>query len=310
MAPLPQPTQPTIDAIYRAYEAAREPGRPHLGASVIGKECERALWYSFRWATAVKHSGRVLRLFERGQREEEVFNANLRAAGVEVLEVDPRTGRQFNFSAHGGHFGGAMDAAALGIIEAPKTWHVCEFKTSSNKLFEKLKKEGVEHAKPEHAAQMQCYMHWSGMTRAFYLVVNKDTDELYSERVRYDKAYGEAILAKAHRIITASEPPPRISERPDWYVCRFCDHHATCHGGQIPEINCRTCCHSTPEMDGNARWSCAWLHCDVPVEIQRRGHECPHHRFIPAMMPWKAVDASAEDNWILYENGWKNGGEE
>lgn len=297
MAPLPQPTKPTIDAIYRAYEAAREPERPHLGASVIGKECERALWYSFRWATAVKHSGRVLRLFERGQREEEVFNANLRAVGIEVWETDPHTGRQWNYKAHGGHFGLSLDGIALGILEAPKTRHSLEYKTSSNKLFEKLKKEGVQQAKPEHYAQMQIGMHLSGLTRCFYLCVNKDTDELYSERVRYDKAAGEAILAKAMRIITATEPPPRISERPDWYVCRFCDHHALCHEGAIPEVNCRTCCHSTPELDGNQRWSCAWLKCDLPVEIQRRGHECQHHRFIPALLPWRAVDASEEGNW-------------
>ena len=307
MAPLPQPTQPTIEAIYRAYEQAREPERSHLGASLIGRECERALWYSFRWATDVKHPGRVLRLFERGQREEDVFNANLRAIGIEVQELDPRTGKQWNFKAIGGHFGLSLDGIALGILEAPKTWHSLEYKTSSNKLFEKLKSEGIEKAKPEHYAQIQIGLHLSGLTRCFYLVVNKDTDELYSERVRYDKAIGEAILAKAERIISAQEPPPRLSERPDWWQCRFCDHKATCHEQAIPEVNCRTCLHSTPETDVDARWSCARFRCDLPVDVQRAGSQCPSHRFIPALLPWKAIDASETDNWIQYENGIVNG---
>ena len=33
---------------------------------------------------------------------------------------------------------------------------------------------------------MQIYMSLTGMTRAMYLAVNKDTDELYSERVNAD----------------------------------------------------------------------------------------------------------------------------
>ena len=39
-----------------------------------------------------------------------------------------------------------------------------------------LKAKGVEKSKPEHAAQMQVYMHLAGLERAFYLAVNKDTD--------------------------------------------------------------------------------------------------------------------------------------
>ncbi len=27
--------------------------------------------------------------------------------------------------------------------------------------------------------------------------------------------------------------------------------------GKLPAVNCRTCAHATPELDGKARWSCA-----------------------------------------------------
>jgi hypothetical protein len=303
MAALPQAiVMPTVAAIYHAYEQrANSWPRAHLGASVIGRECKRALWYGFRWAKRVRFEGRLLQLFDRGRREEAVFVAALRAAGIEVYEVDPETGGQFRFSDVGGHMGGSMDACASGFPEAPKTYHVCEFKTHNAKSFAALKAQGVERAKPEHATQMQCYMHWSGMTSAFYLAVNKDTDELYSERLHYDKARALAAIALATRIIQSPEPPTRLSERPDWYVCRFCDYREICHQGQIPEVSCRTCAHATPEPDGAARWSCARYRCDLLLEVQREGERCGAHVFIPALLPWKAVDANPEEGWIEYE---------
>lgn len=294
--------QPTVEAIYRAYErnAATE-HRPHLGASLIGRECARELWLIFRWAGITRHSGRLLRLFERGQREEAVFVANLRAAGVTVWDVDPETGKQFRFSDVGGHFGGSLDAVAIGILEAPKTAHLCEFKTHNAKSFAALVKDGVEKAKPEHVAQIQLYCHWAKLTRAFYLAVNKDTDALYSERLHADPVAAQVLIEKARRIITATEPPARLSERPDWYQCHWCDHHAICHDGAIPQAHCRTCAHSTPELDGDGRWSCARYQCDLTTDTQRQGGHCPSHVFIPALVPLKQVDACGVSGWVEYE---------
>ena len=159
MAPIPQ-TDSTVSLIYRAW-AKREnrPPRSHLGASMIGRPCEREAWYAFHWALYPEFEGRILRLFDRGQREEPVFIRDLRQAGITVHAVDPETGKQFQFSDFGGHVGGSMDGAALGLPEAPKTWHVLEFKTHSSKSFEATVRDGVQKAHPEHYAQMQMYMH-------------------------------------------------------------------------------------------------------------------------------------------------------
>ena len=86
----------------------------------------------------------------------------LRRAGVEVWEADEH-GRQFRVSAVGGHFGGSLDGAARGLVEAPEKLHVLEFKTSGDKPFRDLVKNGVEKSKPEHFAQMQAYMHLMGI---------------------------------------------------------------------------------------------------------------------------------------------------
>lgn len=290
MAPLPEPPSPTREAVFRAYEADREDGfRPHLGASLIGKSCERALWYDFRWVTRATFPGRILRLFETGQLEEARLVRNLRRSGATVLDLDPETGRQWRVEAHDGHFGGSLDAVALGLLEAPRTWHVVEFKTHSAKSFRELVAKGVAEAKPQHWAQMQVYMALTGLTRAMYVAVCKDTDDLHIERVRADRDAAERLLAKAARVIFTARPPARISEDPAWWECRFCEHHELCHGEAAPAITCRSCLHATPVEGG---WHCARWDQMIDVSTQRQG--CPKHLFIPDLVPGEVVDAGED----------------
>lgn len=300
MVLLPEPTNTTENKIFAWYESQADDGfREHLGASIIGRPCERSIWYSFRWATRASFSGRILRLFQTGQLEEDRIVANLRAIGCEVHCTDPSNGhQQFRVSALGGHFGGSMDAAVLGIPESPKKWHVAEFKTHNEKSFANLVKQSVEKAKPEHYSQMQIYMGLTGMQRALYLAVNKNTDELYVERVKFDQVAFDRLMARAARIIDAAEPLPRISQDPSWFECKFCDHYATCHLTQAPEVNCRTCAHSTPTDDG--KWLCETKQENLSVDLQREA--CSEHRFIPIMLEHVGEMIDAQDNQVKYKN--------
>lgn len=306
MAVLPEPASPTVDAIYAAYEAAQESGyRNHLGASGIGAECERAIWYSWRWATRARHTGRLLRLFQTGHLAEERFVSDLRRIGVTVLDLDPETGRQWNLRDPSGHFGGSMDGVAIGFAEAPKTWHVCEFKTHSAKSFASLKKDGVAKSKPQHWAQMQVYMQLAGLDRAFYLAVNKDTDELYQERIHHDAEGALRLLAKAERILGAAQPPARITDDPAFFQCRFCDHAKVCHEGDSPERHCRSCLHATPVAGGE--WHCERHKLGLTPDMQRTG--CAAHLFIPGLVPGQQVDAG--EDWVSYRmpdgSEWRDG---
>ena len=294
MVALPAPPSPTVDAIYAAYAADGEDGfRVHLGASLIGKECLRALWFDFRWTTRAEFSGRMLRLFETGQLEEARIVRNLRRTGATVLETDPETGRQWQVSALGGHFGGSLDAVAIGLLEAPKTWHVLEFKTHSVKSFADLKRRGVMASKPRHYAQMQVYLHLTGITRAMYVAVCKDTDELYVERLPADPLFGQTLLVKAEQVIGAERPPEKLSTDPAWWQCRLCEHHGLCHEGTAAERNCRTCLHSTPVPGG---WHCARFDGALPAADQRQG--CGHHLYIPDLVPGEQIDAG--DDHVVY----------
>lgn len=297
MAPLPPPAQPTVDAIFRAYEAsARDGFRAHLGASVIGHECERHLFYSFRWVRQAQHAGRLLRLFETGQLEEARLIRNLRAAGVTVMDVDPETGRQWAVKACEGHFGGSADGVVIGLMEAPKTAHLFEAKTHNAKSFAALQKHGLEKSKPQHFCQMQIYMRLLGLERGFYLAVCKDTDALYSERVHPDPVLAERLLAKAERIINAPRPPAKLSDDPDYFICKWCDHRDLCHGEERAARNCRTCLHASPVADGG--WHCAVRDMLLSPRNQRAG--CiSTHRYIPELVPGEQVDVRGEA--IVYQ---------
>lgn len=275
------PTKPLTVAAIESYWKQRgdsEPSRGYLGGSEIGHHCERYLWYKFRDCASEDFEGRLYRLVNRGHREEAVFVEELRGIGCEVMEVNPDTGEQFAVESCGGHFRGHADGVALGIPEAPKTWHLLEFKTSSSKRFAQLQKDGVEKAQPKHYAQMQVYMQLLLLDRALYLAVNKDTDELYSERIERIPAKAKALLDKAERIINATTPPERCADRQDSFLCKFCPAHALCWGqGEslvpVPALSCRQCCHASPIEGG---WSCA---------IGREyGTPCERHLILPGLV--------------------------
>lgn len=301
MAKMPEPLHSTAAQIYQAYEADASDGRrPHLGASIIGHACERYLWLSFRWALTKKFSGRMLRLFETGQLEEARIVRNLRRLGVQVHETAP-DGKQWSFFEVGGHFGGSMDSALLGLPEAPKTWHVGEFKTHNEKSFKDLVDKGVQRSKPQHYAQMQSYMGLAGMERALYFAVCKNNDEIYTERVEFDPTEFAKIMARAERVVRANEPPLKISNDPSWYVCKMCDFHDLCHGDEAPDVNCRTCAHSTPEVDGDGRWSCREFG-DIGYLAQLESDKCRSHRYIPILLERFAEQSGYVNGDVTYQS--------
>lgn len=271
-------THPVLSAINLALENTQEDGmRAHLGASVIGRACDREIWCGFRWATYKRHAGRILRLFNRGHREEERFVAWLRDAGISIDPFDPKTGEQWRISAVNGHFGGSLDGIAWNVPGLEQfglnftTKILTEFKTHGDKSFKKLIAEGVKKSKPEHYSQMQTYMHHMRLPLALYMAINKNDDEIHAEFVVYDAASAAMALGRADHIIHSAFPPPRISNDPSWFACRFCDHKATCHLRAPMQVNCRTCIFSSPVQGG--QWYCEKWKDVIPLENQKKGCE-------------------------------------
>lgn len=242
-----------IPGLKDAYDSDNTPFRSHLGASMIGGKCDRALWYGFRWHTVPNHDGRLLRLFNRGHLEEGRFIAALMTIGVQIYQYDDK-GTQFRISDIYGHFGGSTDGVAIGLPECPSHYVLTEFKTHGEKSFIKLQKEGVRESKFEHYVQMQIYMYKKGLQLALYMAVNKNTDEIYGEFITLNEPVAKIYIERAHSIIFAKTPPKKLSESPGWYECKFCDHFKLCHTDGHPSVNCRTCKFSEPVDEG--LWQC------------------------------------------------------
>ena len=283
------PLQPkTTEAIYAAWKKKgdAEPPRQYVGASEIGEPCSRKLWYKFRWCGKEPLSGRMYRLFNHGHVEEDRIVADLKAIGYEIYAVGA-DGEQFGIVDCDGHFKGHMDGAVLGVLEAPKTWHVFEGKTHSAKSFGDLTRRGVQRSKPKHYAQVQVYMSKSGMKRALYVAINKNTDEVYTERIRLDHDFADSLIQKAKRIICSPEPMLKAGDNPGAKECEYCIFTSLCHGNPtgaaVPVVlSCRTCVRSTPVAEG--RWECDRLNKMLSVHDQWR--MCPYHLLIPSLIPF------------------------
>lgn len=301
MAAIPLPVDHITAAIDRAYETKPKDlsrgGR--LGAGTLGEECERRLWYGFRWSHEPEVlEGRKLRLFETGHREEIRLLDYLRLVGCAVETGDDG---QIAISGVGGHLAGYLDGEATGVPGAPVAVHVVECKTHNDKSFKALVKDGVEKAKPAHYAQMQTYMHHRGRERALYIAVNKNDDALYTERVAYDPVYAAALVAKAERIITAQTPPARLHDDPTSkaaWACNYCPARPQCHEKAFAPRSCRSCLHSTPTLQGEAEWTCARWGKALTIQEQREG--CPAHKFIPQLVPWEQFDAALDGSFVAY----------
>lgn len=243
-----------IDAYcIKAYDDGH---RNHLGASIIGQACARASWYTFRWVYYKRHTGRMLRLFQRGHLEEARFIEYLRGIGFEVFDV-AIDGEQHRIKGVFGHFGGSLDGGA----KFPELYQInepilTEFKTQgTGSKFVKMKEKGVRLTKPQHYAQMCVYGNKYKLKYALYMVVNKNDDDLHIEVVRLDWAFGAELEQKAERIINAIEPPEKLGMVPTYYECKYCDFLEVCHNGAPSEKNCRSCKNCFPA--DNAEWNCS-----------------------------------------------------
>jgi len=270
------------ELIDKSHESRQEPPRSHLGASMLGHPCDRWLWLSFRWAVVEKFPGRILRLFRRGQNEEDQIVRDLRAIGVDVQ----KTGSQQSRVNFGCHVSGYIDGIAeSGVPFGDGKRHVVEFKTHSKKSFDDLEENGVKKSKPMHYAQMQVYMLGTKLEQALYVAVCKDDDRIWSEQVFFDKNLANSLVERGKRIALSDRMPEPLSADPSWYQCRFCPAHEFCHKTHTTkEVNCRTCAHSTATPDST--FTCA-RHGDaaVPVEYQRTG--CEGHVLHPDLVPWQ-----------------------
>jgi hypothetical protein len=249
-----------------------EDHRTHLGASLIGKECSREIWYDFRWCSSQVWEGRMLRLFNRGKIEEDLIIKYLRGIGCKIWEVDPQTGKQFRIWGVNGHYGGSADSVGI-LPYLPDEPMLLEYKTHNVKSYLHLLSNKLIKAKPQHYAQMCAYGKHYQFKYGLYAAVNKNDDDIYFEIVELDWNRAHDLTNKAQDIINAEIPPPRIAENSSYFACKFCSKHAICWQNAPVNINCRSCKHAKPVED--KQWFCKRWNAIIPEDVIKNG--CNEH---------------------------------
>ena len=266
----------------RTYDGGH---RSHLGASLIGRECKRYLWYVFRWCLHEKTTGRQQRLFNRGHREEARFVEWLEGIGFKVWFENRDEGPnekgeypQYRISDVMGHFGGSLD----GIAVLPERYGIAEpvlleFKTNGTGAgFNKLADDGMPIAKPEHFAQTSTYGKKYNFRYCVYLNINKNDDSLHIEVVKLNHNLGEQMIMKAEQIIMSQTAPARLSDNPTFHKCGYCHMKEVCHKGAVVEVNCRSCAFARPVE--NAEWFCEVHNGNIPKDFIAKA--CPSYKAI------------------------------
>lgn len=310
MTSIPQIGDPTLDAMNA--QIANRPAKysTYLGMGAVGEECERKLWYQFRRVAPAIFSAKTLKGFDDGHATEALVVARLKAVpGIELLDTDPATSSQWKFLDFQGHFMGFADGKIGGMLQAPKTEHIFEVKCSAKwtDLDKSKKKVGEKLALADwnagYYAQAVLYMDYADLDRHYLVCASPGGRDETSVRTDADPAHADRLREKAKRVIYSSAPLPRISEKADFFKCKWCDFSDICHNQAEAERNCRTCLHSS--VADNGLWLC-----------EKRGHlmkpkeqsGCDDHLYLPGLVPGEQIDAGAD--WVEYRiNGeiWRDG---
>ena len=75
-------------------------------------------------------------------------------------------------------------------------------------------------------------MAYLAVERTLFVALDKDTQSLRYELVSFDPPAAQALSDKAVTVIRAVEARellPRISDDPDFFVCRLCPYRIRCH---------------------------------------------------------------------------------
>lgn len=197
-----------------------EKPRNYIGASSIGSDCLRQIWYQFKGVKAESVPPKMRKNWAIGKALEKTIVEWIKQAGFKV-----ETGNlEFN---HDGapYFKGHFD----GFLIYRKKKYILEVKTAKNASFGILKRKGLKEWQPIYYSQIQSYMGMSGILNAVILVLNKDTGDLHDELIEFDAEHYSDLVLKAKMIHSSPFEPPKINASPLYFKCKMCQYNKVCH---------------------------------------------------------------------------------
>ena len=233
-------SDPLLDAMKRQVELLEvaKPSRAYLGASSIGDECDRKLYYQYNNAPREPMSWQGCFATQDGHRTEDLIAERLRLVdGIELVTHKP-DGTQYGFSDLDGKFKGHIDGFIRGLPQSPHATHIWENKCAAEKNFKKFNDCVAKHGSKgalqawnyTYYVQAVLYMDYFDKTRHYMTVALAGGRDIASCRTEANPTLAKAMRERAKRIIGATSEPVRISDDKDYYLCRFCSYREVCHG--------------------------------------------------------------------------------
>ncbi len=195
--------------------------RDYIGASGIGAECLRQIWYEYKGFEAEDVPTKIRRTWAIGRNLEGLILDWLTEAGLDIARTWPdleSEGMPF--------FKGHLDSVWM---KKGKAFAIIEIKTAKDASFNIFAKKGLKAWNPQYYAQIQSYMGMSGIYSAYILVLNKDSSDIADELVGFDPVFYQKLREKATMIASANVSPPRINSSPLWFQCKMCKFNKVCH---------------------------------------------------------------------------------
>lgn len=198
--------------------------RDYIGASSIGSDCLRAIWYQFKGVKAQKVPAKFRRTWAIGKALEQVVHNWLCDIGMVIW-------RNYSELVHPTmpYFKGNVD----GIWVKSHTDHtpiaIIEIKTAKDASFKVFVKKGLKVWNLQYYAQIQAYMGLMSINSAYILVLNKDNSDISDELVTFDPEFYKKLEEKARMVYGANVEPPRIHGSALWYQCKMCKFNKVCH---------------------------------------------------------------------------------
>lgn len=217
----------------RASESIAVESPPMVDRMSSAGRCWRERWASFRGIPIDEGKGfsknpQLLRTFKLGHAIEDVVVDLLEEAGFHISD------QQLECRGGDGRWIGHIDGL-IWMGEPIQKPSLLEVKSANAKRFDLLRELGYEEWNAGYAAQLQAYMHTLprdlGVDDAIVAVFNKDTSELYFERILYDIDLAMK-LEKQSLLVCSSDPmpPPRpkAAKSRSCKYCKWCDRSEWC----------------------------------------------------------------------------------
>lgn len=226
----------------------REKRGGKIGASAVGDVCDAKMAFTLRGFPDAPIPNRMQRIFDTGNQLEGKIVKDLRAAGLDVMDKDPLTGKQFFYEEYGGHVWGWLD----GLLVKEDGLEIVEIKTMNKAMFQSFKGKGVKVSHPHYYSQVQLLMELSGTRGCLFVAYCKDNSEYAVELVEFDPLLVGFIRSRIEGVLRGRAR--RIAARSDDWRCGSCSKRLGCWGGATLSRLCRYCAHAVPGDDGE--WWC------------------------------------------------------